>query len=86
MIVALKYLPYKERLRDLGVISLEKRRPRGAPINACKYLKCGCQMDGARIFSMVPCNRTRGNAHRLEQKKFHMNIRRKFFFSGLTEQ
>ena len=85
MMRGLEHLPYEERLRDLGLFSLEKRRLRGDLINVYKYFKCGRQRDLANLFSVVCGDRTRGNGQKIDHRKFHTNMRKNFFTMKVTE-
>ncbi len=75
----LEYLLCKERLRDLGLFSLEKRRLRGDLITVYKHLKCRNQVHGGRLFLAACSNRTRGSGQNLEHRMFHTKLRKNLF-------
>jgi len=80
-----EHLSYEERLSELGLFSLKKRRLRGDLLNAYKYLKGGCQEDGSRLFSVLPRDKTRGNRHKLKPGKCQRNMKKNFFPLSVME-
>jgi len=60
MIRRLQHLPYKDRLRELGLFSLEKRRLRGDLIAAFQDLKGAYNQERSQLFERADNSRTRG--------------------------
>ncbi|KAK4808144.1 hypothetical protein QYF61_025485 [Mycteria americana] len=79
MIRGMEHLSYEDRLRELGLFSLEKRRLWGDLTAACQYFKGAYRKDGDRLFSRACCDRTRSNGFKLREGRFRLVLRKKFF-------
>ena len=61
MIHGMEELSHEDRLRELGLFSLERRRLRDDLIAAFQYLKESCRKEGDRLFGRVCDDRSRRN-------------------------
>ena len=81
----MKHLSYEDRLRELGLFSLQKRRLWGDPRVAFLYLKGVYEKERDRLFSRVCWDRTNGNSFKLKEG-FRLDIRKKFFTVRVVKQ
>jgi len=79
MMQGLEPLCWEERLGELGLLSLGKRRLRGDLTGAFQYFKGAYKTDGDRLFSSACCNRARSNGFKLKEGRIRLDISKKCF-------
>jgi len=84
MIRGLEHLSCEERLRELGLFSLEEQRLQGDLVPNFQYLKGTYKKDGHRLYSRACSDRKRGNGFKLKEGRFRLDIQNKFFEGGET--
>ena len=61
MLRGLEHFTYEERLREMGLLSLEKGRLQGDLLATFQYLKRACRWEEDQLFTQSDSNRTKGN-------------------------
>ena len=79
LIPGLKGMPNEDRLKELNLYSLERRRFRGDLIEVFKIVKGFNKLTAENYFSQVTENRTRGHRWKLKKGIFRTEGRRSFF-------
>ena len=79
MIRGLEHLSCEDRLSELGLFSLEKRRLRGDLLAAFQYLTGAYRKDGEGLFTRACSDRTRVNGFQLKEDSFRLDVSKKFF-------
>jgi len=80
MIRGPEHLSCVERLRDMGLFSLEKRRLRGDLIMAFQYLKgLPARKLERDFFSRACSDRAKGSGFKLKEDRLRLNVKKKFF-------
>ncbi len=84
MIPSLGNKPYEERLLNLKLFSLEKRRQRGKLVECLKLINGFTNVDATKLFMMDDLSRTRNNGSKLKSKQVHSDCTEFFFTNAVV--
>jgi hypothetical protein len=85
MIPELKNKSYPERLKELNLITLEKRRLRGQLIETFKYLQGFNNVNPVGLFDRDNNTQRRNNGQKLVVKRFNTSVAENFFPIEITQ-
>lgn len=78
LVTGLEGMSCEERVRTHELSRLEERKLRGDLIAFCNSLRRGNGEESGSLFSLVNCNRARGNGAKLHQWMCRQDIRKNF--------
>ncbi|GAB0188946.1 mitochondrial enolase superfamily member 1 [Grus japonensis] len=79
LIRGLEHLSCEDKLRELGLFSLEKRRLRAHFYSSLPVPEGAYRKDGEGLFIRECSDSTRGNGFKLKEGRFRLDVRKKFF-------
>ena len=74
LIPSLKHLNYKDRLEELNMFSLKKRRLRGDMIEVYKIINNIDKVESSKFFILIDTNVTRGHVYKLKKTRFNSTL------------
>jgi len=83
MVRGMEHLSYGERLRELGLFSLERRRLQADLTAAFQCLEGAYKKVREGLFTSACSDKTRGNGFKLEEGRFRLDIWKIFFTMGV---
>ena len=86
MIPSLRNKSYEERLTQLNLFSLKKRRLRGKLIECFKILKGFTNVEFDKLFLVDDAARTRNNGHKLKCRQVRSDITKFFFTNDIVRE
>ncbi len=86
LIPSLHNKPYEERLQDLNLFSLSKRRLRGKLIECFKIIKGYNNVEIENYFTFAPALPTRGNSLKLRGHRSNLDITKYFFTNDVVDK
>ena len=79
MVQRLEHLSYEDRLMEMGLFSLEKKKLWGDLIVPFQYLKGDYKLERNQVFARVDNDRTRGNSFKLKEGRFRLDVGKVFY-------
>ena len=85
LVKALHGKTYPERLKSLGLPSLQYRRLRNVMVQTYKIVRDIDIVEKDKFFTLVPDTRTRGHKYKLFKRRSRLNIRKNVFSNRVVD-
>jgi len=86
MIPGLKDLNYEERLKELGIWSLEERRNRADLLEVFKMKNGLSAISFQEFFEVDKQQKTRGHSWKIHKPRCHLDVRKYFFSDRVVDR